>query len=495
MSKTETLSAKILREKYLMDGESCWSDVSKRVSNEVLRSIGASKSEIAETYEAITSKKFIPAGRFLYAAGRPLHQIYNCLSLDVEDSREGWANLLYESAMALQTGAGIGVRYNKIRPKGSLIHRTGGVASGVMSLVRMVNAIGEEVIQGGSRRSAILGMLHIAHPDAFDFINAKITDGVLKCTNLSIELQSPEETSNDLFDLVITRMYNNGEPGLIMNYDTDDVLANACSEMSATYSATPCCLGSINLGKVESIQEMEHLVNIGTRFLIAGTLYSDVPFPKVSQVMEKDRRIGLGLMGVAEFLAKHNEPYGESQRLEEYLRVYGNATAIANIHTRKLSISPVVKSRAVAPTGTISLVAETTGGIEPIFSEKYIREYYTKQGAIAVEQVVDVVAERIKRMYGLSKVETAYTIDIEKRLALQAQVQRYVDMRVSSTINFDRGNVSKDTLKKLIIKYSKGQLKGLTVYPRNGRGNSPVKPLDGLDVLNTSDCKQGYCNS
>lgn len=484
------LSEKILREKYLLDTEKSWDDVVNRVVSSVCSVVDIYTAERKELTGIIRDKKFIPAGRFLYSAGRPLHQVYNCLSLDVDDSREGWASLLWKSAMALQTGAGIGVRYNKIRPKGSLIKRTGGVASGVLSLIRMINAVGEEVIQGGSRRSAILAMLSIRHPDCRDFFNAKLQDGVLRCTNISVELESPEDVNNPLFDTVIDNMYGNGEPGLLMNYNTDDVLANACSEMSAAVDSTPCCLGSINLARITSLAEFERVLYYATLFLIAGTIYSHVPYPTVREVMEKHRRIGVGLMGIGEFLAKNKIRYGYSELLEQYLKIYETSTDVANKHCRRFGISSVEKSRAVAPTGTISLLAETTGGIEPIYCVEYIREYYNRQNVLVSEHVVDPVASRIMSEYGLPSVETAYDISLSNRLALQAQVQAHVDMRVSSTINFDRERISKEDLKKAILWYSKGQLKGVTVYPLNGRGNQPLRP-----ILNLNDCKQGYCNS
>lgn len=484
----ERLSDKIVREKYLHPGETCWDDVARRVTHNVMPAY--SDSDMTDScYEAIRDRKFIPAGRFLYSAGREFHQYANCISLSCEDSREGWADLMHKSAMALQTGAGLGIRYNNVRPKGSPIRKTGGVASGVMSLVNIVDSIGREVIQGGSRRSAIMAMLNFAHGDIDTFINAKSQLGVLPCTNISVEIDNLNCLNTELFGSIVSAMYKNGEPGLVINIDTDEVLRNVCGEMTAKTDSTLCFLGSINLGAVNTVEEFERLLHTASAFLVAGTVLSDTPFSKAQETLNKDRRIGIGLMGIAEFLAKRKIPYGFSGELESYLRVYSDSTEIANKYTRLLGISEITKSRAIAPNGTISLVAETTGGIEPIFCEEYIREYYNSKNVLVSEHVTDPVADRIKASYGLSGIETAYTIPIRRRLALQAQVQNHVDMAVSSTVNFNRDDLSESDLRNALIEYIP-VLRGLTVYPLGSRPDEPVKP-----VVSESNCKQGFCNT
>lgn len=414
----------------------------------------------------------------------------NCLALRAEDSREGWSDLLWKSAMALQTGAGVGINYSRVRPAGVEIKKTGGLASGVMPLIHMVNEIGSGVRQGGNRRSAIAAILDIKHGDILDFVDAKKEDGKYSFTNFSVAID-PEKLdhTSSVWKKIIDNMYTNGEPAFMFLRDDED-LRNPCHELTAKEDSTLCSLGSINLGKMESLAEFEDTLYHAAAFLVAGTTYGDVPYDKCRTVQEKDRRIGIGLMGIAEFLAKRNIPFGYSEELEQYLKIYSEkSTLFANVHTKKLGISPVIKSRAVAPTGTISLVAQTTGGIEPVFCTEYIREYYNSHGELVAEHVIDPVAERIKEECGISYVQTAYDISIWNRLALQAQVQKHVDMAVSSTINFRKDRLTKSEMEEAILYYST-VLKGLTVYPLGSRENEPIKP-----IVDETSCKSGFCNS
>jgi ribonucleoside-diphosphate reductase alpha chain len=135
-----------------------WDEIARRVAENVMGAVNAPEELIDEIQKIVSEKKFIPAGRYLYASGRPYHQTNNCLCLSVEDSREGWAALLRKSSMALMTGAGIGVNYSKIRPEGAPIKKTGGYATGPVALMQMVNEIGRGVMQGASRRSAVLAI-------------------------------------------------------------------------------------------------------------------------------------------------------------------------------------------------------------------------------------------------------------------------------------------------------------------------------------------------
>ena len=158
----------------LPDGtKETWEQIAKRVASNVMGAVDASPELIADVEEIIATRKFMPGGRYLYASGRPLHQVQNCLLLKAEDSREGWADLLHKAAMALMTGAGIGIVYSDVREEGALIHRTGGKATGPCALMQMLNEAGRGIMQGGSRRSAIWAGLHWNHPDIHKFIQMK----------------------------------------------------------------------------------------------------------------------------------------------------------------------------------------------------------------------------------------------------------------------------------------------------------------------------------
>ena len=147
-----------MEQKYAHDtkeGKERWKDISVRVANTVLKAVNASKTLREQAIEYISQRKFIPGGRYLYASGRPYHQVNNCLLMRAEDSREGWSDLMKNSTMALMTGAGIGIDYSCVRPEGKVIRKTGGFATGPLALMQMINEAGRGIMQGGSRRSSL----------------------------------------------------------------------------------------------------------------------------------------------------------------------------------------------------------------------------------------------------------------------------------------------------------------------------------------------------
>ena len=164
----------IMEQKYSKpkpDGtKETWEDIAARVTQNVLKAINATPAQIESVTRIIAERKFIPGGRYLYASGNDYHQVQNCLLMRVEDSREGWADLLQKSAMALMTGAGIGVDYSAVREEGAIIKRTGGFSTGPLALAQMLNECGRGIMQGGARRSAIWAGLNWKHKDIFKFI-------------------------------------------------------------------------------------------------------------------------------------------------------------------------------------------------------------------------------------------------------------------------------------------------------------------------------------
>jgi ribonucleoside-diphosphate reductase alpha chain len=368
-----------------------WSEIAKRVANEVFDGlntldlgIGYWKQTVvplkqkAERY--IAERKFVPGGRYLYAAGRPFHQVNNCLLLDVEDSREGWAQLMQEATLALMTGAGIGVVYSKLRPRGAIVNKTGGFATGPCSLMQMVNEAGRGIMQGGSRRSAIWAGLHWNHPDVFEFIEMKNWSEDVKRlkaadynfpapmdgTNISVILDTAfftameDESHADhalakrVYWKVVRQMLETAEPGFSVDCGVNEGenLRNACTELVSKDSSDICNIGSINLARIESVDELRDVVRVATAFLLAGTVYSHVPYEKVRVVREKNRRLGLGLMGVHEWLLQRGYTYDPCQELAEWLEVYQDESDDAAYEfSEAWSITRPVKVRAVAPTG------------------------------------------------------------------------------------------------------------------------------------------------
>jgi ribonucleoside-diphosphate reductase alpha chain len=505
----------IYKQKYAFKDEvgnvvETWADTADRVASNVLAALGYSEdsSEFFAISRLIRQRKFMPGGRYLYASGRDLHQTQNCLLLKAEDSREGWSELLYKSSMALMTGAGIGIDYSDVRPDGSPINKTGGLASGPISLMQMINECGRHIMQGGSRRSAIWAGLKWNHPDCPTFIRAKDWSDVIRAekekdfnfpapldmTNISVILDDEfftafddpsheqHELSHTIYDSVVRRMLKTAEPGF--SVDTGDnsgeTLRNACTEVTSSDDSDICNLGSINMARIDSLDEFKEAVRLGTLFLLAGTVYSHLPYEQVADTRAKNRRLGLGLMGIHEWLLKRGYGYEPNRELQTWLEEYAKSTELAHAWADEHGLSRPVKTRAIAPTGTIGIIAETTTGIEPIFCVAYKRRYLADGKDWKFQYVIDPTAKRLIEDYQIEpeKIEDAYSLayDVERRVAMQAFVQRYVDHGISSTINLpyvyeDEAEI--EDFGKMLIDYLPG-LRGITCYPDGARGGQPL---------------------
>jgi ribonucleoside-diphosphate reductase alpha chain len=529
----------IYKKRYAHEGEE-WKDTAWRVAYNVLYhglGIKSTEDEFKRINKLIENRQFLPGGRYLYASGRPLHQVQNCLLLRAEDSREGWAELLYKATMALQTGAGIGIDYSDIRPAGSLIKKTGGVASGPLSPMKMVNEVGREVVQGGNRRSAIWAGLNWKHPDIFDFISLKDWSpevralkeadfnfpATMDMTNISVQLddaffEAIHDSQNEDHQLAwsvylktLNKMLTTAEPGFSVDTgeNSKETLRNACTEITSEDDSDICNLGSINMARFDDIDQFSSAVKDATLFLLAGTEYSDVPYDLVKDVRAKNRRLGLGVMGVHEWCLKRGYEYGPSQELEVWLREYERATEYAHEWANRYNLNPPVKTRAIAPTGTIGIIAETTTGIEPIMAAAYKRRVYNTSATstnVVYEYVVDPTAKRlIDQGVDPDLIEDSHTIDVERRIAMQAFAQKFVDHGISSTINLP--DTIEDKLEQVefgetLLKYLPN-LRGMTVYPDGARAGQPITPVALEDALgqegivyeeNEERCIQGICS-
>jgi ribonucleoside-diphosphate reductase alpha chain len=367
--------------------------------------------------------------------------------------------------MALMTGAGIGVDYSDVRGEGCLIRRTGGTATGPIPLMQMLNECGRGIMQGGSRRSAIWAGLKWSHPDIHKFIRIKNwSDEIqaikekdfsfpapLDSTNISVILDDEffeayhddehvlHAMAHTVYWATVEQMLQTGEPGFSVDTgkNSGESLRNACTEVTSRDSNDICNLGSINLARVESLDEFKELIDLGIAFLMAGTVYSDVPYPGVDRIRTKNRRLGLGIMGVHEWLLTRGKPYGPDEELGMWLAAYAKSGRNANTWANEWELSRPKKTRAIAPNGTISIVAETTSAIEPIFCVAYKRRYL-KGKQWCYQYVVDPTAKRlIDSGIAPDMIEDAYTLarNVERRVSFQAWVQKYVDHGISSTIN------------------------------------------------------------
>lgn len=663
---------------YLHDDES-WGDASLRVTKHVMAAVGLDMRHnlCKRIHKALSERKFLPGGRYWYAAGRPFHQVNNCLMLRVHDSREGWSELLQKTSMALMTGAGIGVDYSCVRGEGRCIRKTGGTATGPIALMQMINECGRGIMQGGSRRSAIWAGLHWMHPDAQKLITSKNWSpevmalkakdfnfpATLDQTNISILLDDEffdafsssdhqhHSLAHGVYWTAIHQMLSTGEPGFCVNVgrDRNETLRNApvsedthiltpagyrtvrstlggnvtvwtgkrwvntafkktktlaktvevlftgkrsitcdpdheffvrdyqgagrrkklstrkvraadltpgdklhvslptekayrtsellvekvitgrtqdvfccdvkvpehsfcaegviisnCTELTSKTTDDICNLGSINLSRIETLEEFKDIIELAIPFLLAGSVYSDVPYTDVQKARDQNRRLGLGLMGLHEWLLQRGKWYGPDDELETWLREYAKSTPLAHYFADEWSLSRPKKTRSIAPNGTIGIVGETTGGIEPIPCVAYKRRYLVGR-EWRFQYVINPTAERlIKAGVKPAEIEDAYVLagDAERRVAFQAWVQQFVDHAISSTINLpsygSRLNNS-DTERafgEMLVKYLP-RLRGITCYPEGGRSGQPITPVpyeEAAGAINVEYIESDSCD-
>jgi ribonucleotide reductase alpha subunit len=262
------------------------------------------------------------------------------------------------------------------------------------------------------------------------------------------------------------------------SFQAEGVIISNCTEVTSADDNDICNLGSINLARVESLEEMERLTKVGTAFLLCGTLYSKVPYEGVEKTRTKNRRLGLGLMGIYEWLVVRGKSYGPDDELATWLDAYARSGEYANAFADFLGVSRPVKTRAIAPTGTIGILAETTTGIEPLFAIAMKRRYL-KGTTWHFQYVIDALAQRlIDKGIDPAKLETAYDLanDPERRIAFQAWVQQWVDHGISSTLNLpsaDKQTFDKADFGNMLMTYLPS-IRGVTVYPDGARGGQPL---------------------
>lgn len=511
-------SEDIFNHKYRHEGAETWAALSKTLVEDVMSAGGdaVTKEDKDQLEKYIRELKFIPGGRYLYYAGRINKFFNNCYLLKAEeDSREDWANLSWKSESCLMTGGGIGIDYSVYRAEGSPIQRTGGQASGPIPKMNMINEIGRRVMQGGSRRSAIYASLNWKHGDIEQFLKAKDWASMpvgktgktmwdikqddfnfpapLDMTNISVNYDTAWLLSywksgqvGKVFEENVRQALKTAEPGFSFNFfdKENETLRNACTEVTSEDDSDVCNLGSINFGRVENLDELRDIVRLSTMFLICGTLKAQLPYDKVYLTRAKNRRLGLGFMGVHEWLIKRGYGYEVTPELHQWLGVYrGVSDGISKSFADRLSITRPVANRAIAPTGSIGILAGTSTGIEPIFAVAYKRRYLKGKDRWAYQYVVDSAAQELIEFYGADpdKVESALDLasEYEKRIKFQADVQDYVDMSISSTINLPSWGSklnNEDTVKDFantLASYAH-RLRGFTCYPDGARGGQPL---------------------
>lgn len=531
----------IFKLKYAHHPNETWDERCETIVEYVCDGI-MSQDEQDQLYQYMSKMKAVPGGRYIYYAGRPTKYYNNCYLIRCEeDTREEWANVTWRAMSCLMTGGGIGIDHSRLRHSGAPLRRTGGVASGPIPLMYAINEIGRNVMQGGSRRSAIYASLNWQHPDIPQFLTSKnwneqrvgeTTNGRLKqenfnhpapldMTNISLNYDDEwlKNPLNETFLQNCRQAMMTGEPGFSFNFGdkSNETLRNACTEVSSEDDSDVCNLGSIHLGNIDSLEDLKSVVSLATKFLICGTLRADLPYQKVHDVRAKNRRLGLGIMGLHEWLLKRGYKYEVVPELHKWLEVYRDVSDnTSKQFSEALGISRPVAVRAIAPTGSLAILASTTGGIEPLYAVSYKRRYLSGGTKWKYQYVIDSTAERLINEFGIDpdRIDTADTLagDFERRIKLQSDVQAYVDMGISSTINLhpwgSRYNSESEVgrFAATLARYAP-KLRGFTAYPSGARGGQPLEAVDYSTAKKHSNVEfeengdvcslsgKGYCGS
>ena len=501
--------------------------------------------------DLLTNLLFLPNSPTLMNAGRNIQQLSGCFVLPVEDSIEHIFETVKQAAIIHKSGGGTGFSFSSIRPRNDGVSTSGGLASGPVSFIRVFNEATEAINQGGFRRGANMAVLRVDHPDILDFIHSKRREGVLTNFNLSVGITDAfmiaVENNQDfslinprtgatmrsmparqLFDQIVHAAWENGEPGVLfldaMNAANPTPLlgeiegTNPCGEQPLLPFES-CVLGSVNLSKmVKQVGEKYEIdwsrlnatIQLAVRFLDNVIDANKYPLPQIEHITKGNRKIGLGVMGLADLLIKLGISYNSedavhltdrlvcffSQKANEAsIRLADERGVFPNYQKSIYAQEDGLKYRnatrtTIAPTGTISIIAGCSSGIEPLFAVAYTRHVLIEDGLpeinpffleiakkrgfyteglieeISLEgtiQNIKTIPEDIKKLF-----ITARDVLPEQHVKIQAACQRYIDNGVSKTINFPKNAAVDDVRKVFLLAYKSG-CKGITVYRDKSR--------------------------
>ena len=525
---------------------------------------GIEKIEM-EFYEMMANLEFLPNSPTLMNAGRPLGQLSACFVLPVEDTMEGIFESIKNAALIHKSGGGTGFSFSRLRPKGSAVNSTGGVASGPISFMKVFNAATEAVKQGGTRRGANMGILRVDHPDIMEFITCKqdnseitnfnlsvgITEDFMKAVeyNLEYELIDPKTkkpvgklNAKKVFDLIVEMAWKNGEPGIIFldRLNRDNVTpklgeiesTNPCGEQPLLpYEA--CNLGSINLYNMLNeeknsldFDKLAETVKKAVHFLDNVIEANKYPLAEIDNMTRGTRKIGLGVMGWADMLCALGVPYNSQQAIELADKVMGfiqdNAQKASQELAEQKGVFPYYEdsvfakrglklrnatATTIAPTGTLSLIAGVSSGIEPIFAISYIRNVMDNNELVEVNPIFKNAAVKgnfysdelmkqiaksgtVKHMEEIPKevrdvFVTAHDVRPEWHVKMQAAFQRHTDNAVSKTVNLSHDATTDDVREVFTLAY-RAQCKGVTIY-RDGSRDLQVLNIGKVQGKEASD--------
>ena len=500
-------------------------------------------------YEMMTELRFLPNSPTLMNAGRVLGQLSACFVLPVEDSMEGIFDSVKNAALIHKSGGGTGFSFSRLRQSGSAVRSTGGVASGPISFMKVFNAATEAVKQGGTRRGANMGVLRIDHPDILDFINCKADNKEITNFNISVgiteafmeaveshsdyDLIDPKTkqavghlSAEKVFDMIVDHAWKNGEPGIIFldRLNRDNVIptmgeiesTNPCGEQPLLPYES-CNLGSINLVKMLrktligyefDFRLLGETVETAVHFLDNVIDVNNYPLDKIAETTRASRKIGLGVMGWADALLMLGIPYNSAEAAALAERVMGYIENTGHAASAKLAkkrgtfplftVSTMKDGVAmrnatvttIAPTGTLSIIAGCSSGVEPVFAYAFIRNIMDGTEMIEVNPVLteklkelglynDRILRKIVKEGTIAHVEDipeevrrvfvcAHDIEPVDHIRMQAAFQRHTDNAVSKTVNFPKEATRSDVRDVYMLAYKEG-CKGVTIYRDGSR--------------------------